>query len=134
MRKRIIPLLGLLLCGCSETVCEPCQSLSAPMCGEPSSEIAKESVFEESAEESAEQSSSSEESGWKDDAQTVMIDFPDGGYVKVEYSDGSPLFYREFSNGAAWGIDIWRPNDYYKRIRYACYPYRIFYKKDGREG
>lgn len=69
MRKRMIPLLGLLLCGCSETVCEPCQSFSAPTCEKLSSEIAKESV----PEENAEQSSSSEEGGWKDDSLITDI-------------------------------------------------------------
>lgn len=95
MRKRMIPLLGLLLCGCSETVCEPCQSLSAPTCEEPSSEIAKESV----PEESPEQSSSSEESGWKDDAEMIFIDLADNYQMKFVYQDALPLFYREISNG-----------------------------------
>lgn len=103
MRKRMIPLLGLLLCGCSETVCEPCQSFSAPTCGESSSEIVKESV---------EQSSSSEESGWKDDAEMIFIDLADNYQMKFVYQDALPLFYREISNGMSWGIDIWRPNNY----------------------
>lgn len=132
MRKRMIPLLGLLLCGCSETVCEPCQSFSAPTCDEPSSEIAKESVPEESVEESAEQSSSSEEGGWKDDAEMVFIDLADNYQMKFVYQDAFPLFYREISNGMSWGIDIWRPNEYESLARYVGHPYRIYYK-EGRE-
>lgn len=127
MRKRMIPLLGLLLCGCSETVCEPCQSFSAPTCEEPSSETAKESVFEESAE----QSSSSEESGWKDDAEMIFIDLADNYQMKFVYQDALPLFYREISNGMSWGIDIWRPNEYESLARYVGHPYRIYYKKEG---
>lgn len=128
MRKRMIPLLGLLLCGCSETVCEPCQSFSAPTCDEPSSEIAKESV----PEESAEQSSSSEESGWKDDAEMIFIDLADNYQMKFVYDDATPFFYREISNGMSWGIDIWRPNNYESLARYIGHPYRIYYK-EGRE-
>lgn len=124
MRKRMIPLLGLLLCGCSETVCEPCQSFSAPTCGEPSSEIVKESV-----EENDGHSSSSEESGWKDDAEMVFIDLADNYQMKFVYDDATPFFYREISNGMSWGIDIWRPNNYESLARYIGHPYRIYYKE-----
>lgn len=125
MRKRMIPLLGLLLCGCSETVCEPCQSFSAPTCGEPSSEIVKESV-----EENDGHSSSSEENGWKDDAEMVFIDLADNYQMKFVYDDATPFFYREISNGMSWGIDIWRPNNYESLARYIGHPYRIYYKEE----
>lgn len=117
MTKRLIPLLALLLCGCSETVCEPCQSIGAPACDSPSSETMEEKPIEES---------SPSEGGWKDDAKVIFV----GETYRYEDSAAFRILYREFSNSASWGIDVFTPNKGDETtVRYVCMPYRIFYKE-----
>lgn len=123
MKKRIVLLLGLLLCGCSETVCEPCQSFSAPTCEERHS--SQESKSE------TETISSEAEWEWRDDAESIKIVFFGGDPTanpQWKWQDAIPFVYRELSEELARILEV-RYANFGPTYRYVNLPYVICYKE-----